>query len=320
MDTVIGAGVGGISAGFAFTVLAPSGPNLYLGDVKRSAEGMADYYEGYTARTKTLINLTQAQTAAPRFSLTPTPGGTELDRFTGSPIAGIGAVGNALAIIDGAKANYNSTMMNIGYKEGWNLFSFGVNKCFYIGTPPTNQPAWVEMVNIADLGFDSISKWFSSLLDSENAWEIVFGSDGAMQSDLPDIFNTLKYMSVCSGYHVKIKEGTGGATLSLTGQAFDTNNSIPLFKGWNLVSYPMNVGYYDTDSPPDWPGAITWIKVEPTVAAHVFRLIEGSYNIILTDTGSYDPKLPEANSLHYIAPGQGLWINVKNNLNLKYSY
>lgn len=212
---------------------------------------------------------------------------------------------------------------NFEMEPGWNLTSFSVSKCFYEGDIPDDQPECVELVNVNHLGFDRLADWFSSILipneQVDKTWITVIGPDGAMDSELPEVFNTLKYMSPCFGYQVRINEDTSGATLSLNGPLFNPSYPIHLHGGWNLVGFPLNVGYYDTDSPPDMPGVANWVKVDAPVAEFVFSSINGKYSIITGDNGAYDPALPPTfNSLHHVAPGLAFWIKMKEPADLLY--
>lgn len=205
-------------------------------------------------------------------------------------------------------------------REGWNLVSFRVKKCFYYGTQPAGQPGCLDFVNVGSLGFASLADWFSWVLTPGDAWSIVIGADGAMDRGLPPIFHTLGYMAPQSGYWIKIEEGTGGASLCIDGQLFDPACPIPLLENWNMVGYPLATGYYDTDDQPIVPGVTNWVKVDPPVAAYVFKSIGGKYSIIIGENGAYDPALPAVfSSIHYIAPCQAFWIKMNSEADLIYS-
>lgn len=198
-------------------------------------------------------------------------------------------------------------------KEGWSFISFRVNKCFYEGEVPA-KPECIQLVNVV-----SMSEWFSSVLTPGDAWLLVISMHGAMDSELPPIFHTLKYMSPDEGYWVKIKEGTGGAYLCIDGDRFDLNCVIPLPAGWTPVGCPIGVGYHDTETPPDIPGVTKWVRVDPPVAEYVFSSIDGEYSMIIGEYGAYDPALPAAfSSLHSIVYCQAFWIKMNNAANLKY--
>ena len=204
-------------------------------------------------------------------------------------------------------------------KEGWNLISFSVNRCYYYGSEPAGQPGCVQTINVQSLGFNSLASWFDSVIFPSDSWLMVIGAYGAMDRNLPPEFHSLKYMSAISGYWVKIAQGKGGAEICLDGDAFNPNCAIPLTTGWNLAGYPINTGYYDTPNQPNIPG-VNWVKVNPPVAAYVFKSINGKYSMIIGKNGAYNPELPpEFSSLRYIIPSQAFWIKMTTPGDLKYS-
>ena len=207
-------------------------------------------------------------------------------------------------------------------KDGWNHISFFINRCFYNGFVPTDQPDCVEKVDIINtLGKSSLADWFSSVLTPSDSWEMVIGQNGAMASNLPPAFHSLKYMSPISGYWVKIKSGTGVATLSITGPSYDPDCAIRLVVGWNQIGFPLDKGYHDTPNPPtNMPWVTNWQKVEPPAAGYVFKSIQGKYDMVIGEYGAYNPSLPvDFSSLRHIASGCGYWIKLKQDVNLKYS-
>jgi hypothetical protein len=148
---------------------------------------------------------------------------------------------------------------------------------------------------------------------------MITGADGAMDSNLPNEFHSLKYMSPCSGYWVKINEDAGSAILNLSGSLFNPNCAITLQEGWNLVGCPIDTGYYDTSTHPDMPWVDKWAKVDAPVAKHVFSSIGNKYDMITAEYGAYNPNLPEAfSSLHYIASGFAYWIKMNQAGSLVY--
>lgn len=208
---------------------------------------------------------------------------------------------------------------------GWTLVSFGIDKCFYHGDPPNDQPQCVKLVNVADLGFDSLAAWLSHVLtpnQGANSWQMVIGPNGAMDAALPPIFHTLKYFSPLYSYWISIDNNSGGAIWRLKGQYYNSQNCpIPLVENWNYVGYASMVGYYDTDTQPvvDVPNGTTWVKVPAPVATHVLGGITGKYSIVMSESGAYDPNLPPLlSSLHYFAPGHGFQIKMNQAEDLIY--
>ena len=202
--------------------------------------------------------------------------------------------------------------------EGWNLISFGVNKCFYHGNKP-DLPLYLEMENVGEKGFNSLAEWLNSVINPQDAWAMVIGPNGAMDSSLPSAFHSLKYMSPLSGYWVKIKTGMGNAIMALSGSKFDLNNAIQLLEGWNLIGCPIGIGYHDMAADPGVPDVTKWEKVNSPVADYVFESIKNKYSMIIGMRGAYNPDLPPAfSSLRYIVPSDAFWVKMKQGTELKY--
>ena len=86
-----------------------------------------------------------------------------------------------------------------------------------------------------DTRSDSIADVFGSVMDCV---EVILGYSGGGQTydpNLPD-FSTLHNADHLGGYWVKLKSGCS-RTLTLAGKWVPENTPLPLFKGWNLVSY-----------------------------------------------------------------------------------
>jgi len=204
---------------------------------------------------------------------------------------------------------------------GWSLMSYGVTKCYYEkGNEPTDVPNWVEKVEVV-----SLKDWFSSVL-TPNAgtasWKTVYGPRGVLDINL--IANSMKYVSPNEGYWVFINKSSNGAVMNLKGKAFNSlTMTIPLTKGWNQIGFPLMTGYYDTPTPPniELPKNAVWApRVTGMPAAKkVFLSIWDKVLMINSDQGFYNPiLLDSANSMRFVAPGQGLWIKVSQDCELQY--
>jgi hypothetical protein len=91
---------------------------------------------------------------------------------------------------------------------------------------------------------------------------------------------------------------------------------IPLRAGWNLISFSVNMCFYDSESPPDvdmMPG------VQYQKLANIGELlgsIDGKYTTVSSFDKYYahtfdpDPAMADFNDLHYMAPGYGYWIKM----------
>ncbi len=207
-------------------------------------------------------------------------------------------------------------------KPGWTWMSYGINKCYYYGPagPPPAQPSWVEKVDVSTLPqqFTSLAAWFNSVIDPPGAWKVVIGKKGIMDSSTDPSFHSLTYLSPLECYQIRIDENlVAGAIMNLEcGQYLDV---ISMKSGWNWISYPMMIGYYDTPTPPanvNLPNGATWASssVPAPVADYVFANIVNKYDVVFGQKGIYDPAFPDFSSLHYIAPGQGFKIKLKDGI------
>jgi hypothetical protein len=90
---------------------------------------------------------------------------------------------------------------------------------------------------------------------------------------------------------------------------------MPLQAGWNLVSFLVNVCYYDTVEPPDVPmcPGVELIHVDD-IGELFNEVIQGQYEVIrsfdIDGAHTYDPALPMFSDLHYFAYGYGYWIKM----------
>lgn len=96
--------------------------------------------------------------------------------------------------------------------EGWNLVSWNVD-----------TPA------------DSITAVLGEIMDCV---EVVLGFEGGGLTYDPELeqFSTLWYTDHLSGYWIKVKTGCS-PELRLAGSVVPANTPIPVYRGWNLVSY-----------------------------------------------------------------------------------
>lgn len=203
-------------------------------------------------------------------------------------------------------------------EEGWNWISFPIGRCFYQGTPPSNQPACVGLVNISSLGYTTMADWFTSIVEPEDAWQAVIGEFGSMNVDIDSSYHSLKYMSPVSGYRVRIKDGIDNARLSLSGSLFDAMNcDIHLSDGWNWIGFCLPEGYYDSSLPSiEVPVGTIWLKVNAPVAEYIFEQISPRY--IIGEFGSYNADYPSYSSLHYLAPGRAYRIKLDQEADFRY--
>jgi len=159
--------------------------------------------------------------------------------------------------------------------EGWNLVSWNLDT-------PT----------------DDITEVLSSIAD---CIDIVLGFEGgglAYDPQLP-MFSTLWFTDHLSGYWVKIKPGCN-PVLKIEGITVDENTPIPVYRGWNLVSYlPEQI----------------MTPAEALATVHDRLLIaygfDGGIKI-------YRPNQPQFNTLTEMGSCFGYWMKLSGNGTLVY--
>ncbi len=174
-----------------------------------------------------------------------------------------------------------SVPVQIPLLAGWNLVSFNVTPLE--GTEPITQ----------------VQEILSSITGQ---YQAVLGFDRGARSyypDLPDFMNDLKALDPDHGYWVRM---SAPATLHITGLPLAGGHSIPLYAGWNLVSY--------------LPG----MAMDVTQA---LGSIAGQYAAVLGfhegQARSYYPDLPAfMNDLKCLQVNHGYWIKMVQDATLTY--
>jgi hypothetical protein len=90
---------------------------------------------------------------------------------------------------------------------------------------------------------------------------------------------------------------------------------MALQTGRNLVSFPVNVCYYDTAEPPDVPMLPDAVLIHvDDIGALLDSIIVGEYKRVrsfdIDGYHMYNPASPASSDLHYIACGYGYWITM----------
>jgi len=135
--------------------------------------------------------------------------------------------------------------------------------------------------------------------------------------NIPKFFNTLHYLAAGYGYWIKMKEP---AILTLRGLLADPMDQLQLNSGWNLIGCWHSHIQFNSNS----FSAID-LPLQPVKSlSQVFQSIDGKYELICNydDTGTnvFDPNVPEFfNTLHYISPGYGYWIKMKEPATINFS-
>jgi len=219
---------------------------------------------------------------------------------------------------DSARINLNAGGKQIiPLHAGWNLISFAVKNCYYVGDAIPTEPM------LAGINYIKVNSIGSVLASINGLYDVVrsFDSTGPHTFDpaLPE-FNDLTYLAAGYGYWIKMK--TAG-NLELTGLKAMPTDSLKLHTGWNLVGYwGTDVRY--TDASPNVgfpPDATTFTKLFSLNDG--FSVISGNYNVVRSfDQNGYhtfDPLLPGYfNTMKYLGPGYGMWIKMKTPDDLSY--
>ncbi|ETR73686.1 MAG: hypothetical protein OMM_00775 [Candidatus Magnetoglobus multicellularis str. Araruama] len=207
----------------------------------------------------------------------------------------------------------------ISLKEGWNLFSFSVNKVYYETASPPDIPLLtnaepVKVESLSDV-LESIDGDYDFLLNMEASGQRMYTSD-----PLLSMLNDLHYLAVGYGYWIRMNKA---GTLRLTGQLANPTDSLALHKGWNLVGCWHTKVQYDSDEPPaiDFPNTVQDQDFNQVNSlSEVFSSIDNDYTFIIrfSDFFTTDPILMSLNSLHYVGPGYAYWIYTNQETILQY--
>jgi len=204
------------------------------------------------------------------------------------------------------------TKQMIPLHRGWNLISFGVNKCFYVGNQPT-----VEM--IAGIEYEEVSSISDILTSIDGEYSYVRGFDitGAKSYNLTP-FSDMKYMAAGYGYWIKVNDDAdvdenGLIYLELEGSRVAGNKDIPLHENWNLVGYLGNKVFYKNAEPTvHFPDDKVMTHLDSDDIADIFTSINGQYSYVrgFDETGAKSYNLTPFSDMKYTGPGYGYWIKV----------
>jgi len=208
----------------------------------------------------------------------------------------------------------DDAIQSIPLYKGWNLFSFSINNVYYV-SDSEELPELETLTNAEPVQLGSLKEAFASI---EGCYDLVRSNDVNGIKTFNPLFprNTLNYLATGNGYWIKIKdtENCSPSTLTFTGRFAEPADTLKLKTGWNLVGCWHTKFQYDTDEIPLFsvPDGITGKQVDSL--SDVFYSINGSYSLIrnFDENGilTYNPLFPR-NSLHYISPGYGYWIKIK---------
>lgn len=231
----------------------------------------------------------------------PAPGPYDTDGPQWADLTGV--QGGSIELFDHWQ-DISDLTIHLDLNEGWNLISVPLNNLWHVGVEPPQIDTQSHQIQ------EQITS-INTLLDSiEGQYDLLrsFDTEGAktFDPDLPEYLNTLDYLAGGYGYWIKMNQP---GTLSLTGQASSSNDTLQLHTGWNLVGH--------------WGGAekqVALTEGTSTYAANTpiaddLSTIIDSIELIrgLDEEGAktYDPDIPEElNTLQTLEPGKGYWIKL----------
>jgi hypothetical protein len=220
----------------------------------------------------------------------------------------------------GLNIHVSTVQQSIPLTVGWNLFSFSINKVFYDSIDKPNVPL------LSNTEFEKVDSLNDVLESIDGQYSILrnFDKNGAQTFDpnVPAFFNTLHYLAAGYGYWIHMKEG---ATLTLEGQSAALSDALELNEGWNLIGCWLPEAQYDSTTQPtiQIPDGVKWQKVS-SLNDSLLNLDASKVDIIINfdkkGAQSFDPSVPSFfKTLHYISPGYGYWIKMKEPATLNFS-
>ncbi len=197
---------------------------------------------------------------------------------------------------------------------GWNLFSFSVNKCYYVAAKPAcNMIEGIEYEEV-----ESISSILSSI-DGQYAAVRGFDCTGAKTYNSGP-WSDMQYMAAGYAYWIKINEDavvdtSGLIYLELEGTSVSGDTAIPLQPGWNLVGYLGNkVLHTGTDPTITFPENRVMCHILLDDISEAFCSIAGQYAYVrgFDETGAKSYNLTPWSDMKYVGPGYGYWLRISD--------
>ncbi|MBF0452634.1 MAG: IPT/TIG domain-containing protein [Candidatus Magnetomorum sp.] len=204
--------------------------------------------------------------------------------------------------------------------QGWNLFSFSVNKVYYESETPPDVPTLSNAV------FEKVTSLNDVLLSIDGKYDKIrnydINGEQTFYSNAPPYSNTLHYMASGYGYWIKMNEP---GVLRLSGVRAKPSDTLSLHEGWNLIGYWHTDMHYDSKTPPSVDLSCQVIATQVSELNKVFDLIDGKYsNIRSFDINGGSVFFPDVpiffNTLHYMAPGYGYFIKTTEDTEFAYDF
>jgi hypothetical protein len=125
-----------------------------------------------------------------------------------------------------------------------------IEVCLHAGEVITKECQLHEGWNLVSWNLDTPTDSIEAVLGSiSECIDVVLGFEGGGLTFDPELkmFSTLWYADHLSGYWIKIKQGCN-PTLTISGMTVPANTPIPVYRGWNLVSYLPEYTLAPTDA------------------------------------------------------------------------
>ncbi|CAN2050451.1 hypothetical protein GMMP1_950001 [Candidatus Magnetomoraceae bacterium gMMP-1] len=198
--------------------------------------------------------------------------------------------------------------------RGWNLISFGVNKCYYVGNKPT-----VDMIEGIEYEQVNSIQDILSTIDGKYSYVRGFDITGAKSYNLSP-WSDMRYMAVGYGYWIKVNKDAdvdenGLIYLELEGTYVPSDKPILLKQGWNLVGHlGKKIRYRGPEPAVHYPKGSVKHQLISNNIAEAFSSIDGRYSYIrgFDETGAKSYNLSPWSDMRYVGPGYGYWIKINS--------
>jgi PKD repeat protein/murein DD-endopeptidase MepM/ murein hydrolase activator NlpD len=190
--------------------------------------------------------------------------------------------------------------------SGWNLVSFGVNKCFYVGKKP-------DVFMIHNIEYEPVDSINDILKSIEGYYTYVrgFDSTGAKTYNQTP-YSDMSYMAAGYGYWIRIKDHQDGIIyLEVEGRKVPEDTRISLLPGWNLVGYFGNRVYYKGIKP-QVPICCNPIYTPVENISNIFSSLKNQ-SIYVRGFDKYGAMTYNGtpfSDMKYVGPGFGYWIKL----------
>jgi len=204
--------------------------------------------------------------------------------------------------------------------SGWNLISFGVNKCFYINAKPTvNMIEGIEYIQV-----NSIRDVLHSI-DGQYSQVRAFDCTGAKFYTFGSPYGDMEYMAAGYGYWIFINPDSGFDEngliyLNISGEIAPSDAAIQLHCSpnstddyWALTGVLGNtVKYVEMTPGVDFPIGVTTAPVNHL--KEIFNAIDGQYSYIKSQYKDGEQEFfydnSQVNDLKCVGPGYGYMIKL----------